>query len=971
MSDRIVELFIKNGTEKILSVITPFIINDPNKVYYIHKGKINLSSAKFQNDTLTGRLYNFTNFIQGEFFFGFNQYGENSLVFQADAEEDSIVYELPLTLLKDELKSNKKSEKEFIKHLETWVIKLYDAIYEDTTILIPPIQKNLASKGVAKIEEDSTISTSNDLIWFETDRIDNFLFNGHIKIAPHAHIFFPVTKRSFIKADAPVKVTLKKTASIIGDESFWDSLSLLHRLVLESDLYEAHQYQTLSENWLKRKYERIQKEFSSSFSKAHSVLTAPHQNELEDRTGLTENNLFQACKLVASNSKIVLIQPPNIHNSKDPIDEICRYSSIRYREIILEGEWYKGQSSGSFLGFLNDTNNPIALIPKKDYYIAFDVKHNTSFKVTKKNCALINKISYSFYRPLPKKKLTISDLYKFSFNQDINDVKRLILTGILTTVLALILPILTAVLFDEIIPNSQRSQLLHITYALLMAALGGIFFEIAKNITILRIKGFVDSNLQVALWDRLLDLPTDFFRKYTAGDLAERSLGVSCMLNLFSSVTINSIVSGLFSLINFILLFYYSKILGSIALLLSIVLLLIMFILGRKQVKLQNQVLDAEGKLSGLILQLLTGISVLKATGNEMKAFVQWFNKYIKSKQLSFEVIKIQNYQRIITSSFYLIALIIIYYSTIEMLSGDLTTGKFLSFNAAFGAFIFAMIDLSNSILVALKTVPIYNRMKPILDELPENSGVKEAPHQLKGEVELNNIVFRYNQNSPYILKNVSLRINKGEFIALVGPSGSGKSTIVRLLLGFNQAEMGTILYDGQDLSNIDVKLLRRQIGVVLQDGSLIAGDIFSNIVGSAINLTLKDAWEAAKAAAFDKDVESMPMGMFTIVNDEGGTLSGGQKQRLMIARSLVHKPKILIFDEATSALDNRTQAIVTESLDNLQVTRIVVAHRLSTIINADRIFYLENGEIIEEGNFQELMSLKGKFFNLAQRQIE
>ena len=244
-------------------------------------------------------------------------------------------------------------------------------------------------------------------------------------------------------------------------------------------------------------------------------------------------------------------------------------------------------------------------------------------------------------------------------------------------------------------------------------------------------------------------------------------------------------------------------------------------------------------------------------------------------------------------------------------------------------------------------------------------------PGTLKGNIELNEIRFRYDPDGPYILDNVSININKGEYVALVGPSGSGKSTIIRLMLGFNEVESGAIFFDGQDLAHIDPRMVRQQIGTVLQDGSLMAGDIFSNIIGASTTLTLKDAWAAARAAAFDKDVEGMPMGMHTVVSETGGTISGGQKQRLMIARALVHRPNILIFDEATSALDNHTQSIVSASLDKLNVTRIVVAHRLSTIINADTIYYLEGGHVIEKGNYEELMKIKGKFYELASRQLE
>ncbi len=970
MVKNIPDIFIENGTEKKLSVVTPFVINNPSKVYYLHKGSINLSSTRFVNGSQSGKLYNFTLLYENEIFFGFKQENSDSLVFFADAEENSIIYELSLITLIDELKTKKSLESKFIPYIEKWVIKIYDAINEDTTIQSPSFKNILKYSKSNRCKADEYISTNKDIIWIETNSIDHFLFNGHIPIPENKHIFFPITKRSFLKTCAPVNFTLKSTKTVLASGSIFDTLFTLHKLVLQSDQYEAEQYKKISEEWIKKKYSVLNKEFNHSLSNAQQVIINPKKFSSDGKFARVDNILFQTCIIVADYKKIHIVLPPSLEKSHDPIGEISRYSGIRYREILLEDDWYKQIGNDCFLGFLKENNSPIAIIPDKSQYKIIDLGSNQTISVNHKNKDIVGKVCYSFYKPLPKRNLNVKDLLSFAFSNSKMDIGRLIFTAIFSALLALALPILTAFLFDDIIPNAQRSQLLHIAYALIMAALGGVLFETAKYISILRLRGLVDSNLQVAIWDRILDLPTEFFRKYTAGDLAERSIGITHMLNSLSSLTISTLIGGVFSVINFGLLFYYSTTLGSIALLLSILFISSMFILGFKQVKLQRQMLEEEGKISGFVLQLLTGISILKVTGNETKGFIQWFNKFNNNQKVSLLVLKIQNNQRILTSIFYLFALSIIYYSTAK-LSSDISTGKFLSFNAAFGGFIFSMIEFSGGVISALKIVPIYNRMKPILNEIPENSGIKDTPHQLRGDLEVNNLIFRYDNTSPYILKDVSIKFNKGEFVALVGPSGSGKSTIIRLLLGFNQPEVGTILYDGHDLKNMDIKLLRKQIGVVLQDGNLIAGDIYSNIVGSAINLSLQDAWDAAKAAAFDKDIESMPMGMFTIVNDEGGTLSGGQKQRLMIARALVNKPKILIFDEATSALDNRTQAIVTESLNKLQVTRIVVAHRLSTIVNADKIVYLENGEVLECGNFESLMGAKGKFYNLALRQIE
>jgi ABC-type bacteriocin/lantibiotic exporter with double-glycine peptidase domain len=300
---------------------------------------------------------------------------------------------------------------------------------------------------------------------------------------------------------------------------------------------------------------------------------------------------------------------------------------------------------------------------------------------------------------------------------------------------------------------------------------------------------------------------------------------------------------------------------------------------------------------------------------------------------------------------------------------GAFRTGDFLAFIAAFASCVAGMLALSGALLTTLSVVPLYEQARPILQAEPEQSAGRSEPGALTGELEVQRLSFRYHAEGPLVLRDVSFQAKPGEFVAFVGPSGSGKSTILRLLLGFELPHAGAVYYDGQDLQGLDVSAVRRQIGVVLQSGRLMPGDILTNIIGSA-PLTIEDAWEAARMAGLDEDVKAMPMGMHTLVNEGGSTLSGGQRQRLMIARAIVHRPRLLYFDEATSALDNRTQAIVSASLERLQATRIVIAHRLSTIHNADRIYAIQGGRIADGGTYTELMSRPGLFQDLARRQL-
>jgi ABC-type bacteriocin/lantibiotic exporter with double-glycine peptidase domain len=297
------------------------------------------------------------------------------------------------------------------------------------------------------------------------------------------------------------------------------------------------------------------------------------------------------------------------------------------------------------------------------------------------------------------------------------------------------------------------------------------------------------------------------------------------------------------------------------------------------------------------------------------------------------------------------------------------TTGNFIAFSVAYLNMSNGLLQMGGALISALNVIPLYERAKPIFETLPEVDPSKVHPGRLNGEIEVNGVDFRYDPDGPPVLHDVSFHVKPGEFVALVGSSGSGKSTLLRLLLGFEQPESGTIYYDGKDIGTLDIQEVRRQIGVVLQSGGVMTGTVLKNIIGTS-RLTVDDAWEAARMVGLDEDINEMPMGMQSAMSVGGRTLSGGQRQRLLIARAIVHRPRMLFFDEATSALDNRTQAIVTRSLDNLQATRLVIAHRLSTIIHADRIIVLEKGRIVETGTYEALLNQGGLFAELARRQI-
>lgn len=655
---------------------------------------------------------------------------------------------------------------------------------------------------------------------------------------------------------------------------------------------------------------------------------------------------------------------------------IAEDSGFRIRKIAIDrGPWWQ-QDGTPMVAFKKEGDEPVALIPtEKQSYKAIEPESRRIVTVNKSYAEALQSEAVAFYRPFPSRPLFFFDLLKFSFHGSGWDVFYLLLWGAVVALLAMIPPIATSQVLNSAIPNADRSLLLQMLVILIACGLASWAISVVQSICIVRFTSRADYITQAAVWDRLLSLPPSFFRNFSAGDLADRAMSITKIKQTISAGVITGMITGIFSVTSVVMMIYYSWHLALTAVFLvtcfAVLAMVVAYLIYHHQVTLA----DKEGELSGLTLQFFSGISKLRGTNAEKEAFLKWVTLFKQKKQayrksgiwqMSLQALG-RNLQL-----FIMIALFFVYFIFLRGAAAEhqLSSGSFMAFYSAYGSFQGAVMALLQGVFTTLHCVPQYKRLRPILVAEPEVSEDKPIADQMSGHIAINNVYFRYSHDGPLILNDVSLQVLPGQFIALVGDSGSGKSTLLRLLLGFNFPEKGSILYDFNDLTKINLRGLRRQLGVVLQNGKILQGSIFDNIVGGSALLTEDDAWEAARLAGCYEDIKAMPMGMHTVVTAGGGTLSGGQRQRIMIARAIVSHPKILFFDEATSALDNKTQKIVSDSLEQLQATRIVIAHRLSTIKNADQIYVLERGKIVEKGNYLQLIELKGVFHKLAQRQL-
>ena len=684
-----------------------------------------------------------------------------------------------------------------------------------------------------------------------------------------------------------------------------------------------------------------------------------------------EPPLVTACRAVCDKEGIPFETPA----SKDDgtpltLREIEHRSVFRSREVILRDKWWT-MDHGTMVAFAEESMNPLALIPDgPTRYIAYDPIAQVYTQVDEAFALKINPQAFFLYRPFEDKKMTLRELVKFGMRNSKRDVWITLFISLLGALVGLVSPMAMSTLIDTVIPEANRNQLFFISIGLVAIAFANATFAITRGVAMQRFQGKNSMSIQTAVWDRLLALPVPFFQQYNAGELANRANGITVIMGILSGTTSNAVISGVFSIFYFILLFIYDSKLAWIAAGLALLTILATVVVNYIKLGYLRNETKMSNKLSGLILQLLSGVSKLRNTGAEARGFYQWSTLFAKQRPQIYKAENISNYLETYNEILPIVSSMLFFWAVVyfgaKAEGPGISTGQFIAFNVAYGSFLGGMLGLTGAAMSIMEIIPIYENSKPVLDAIPERSKEKQQSPTLSGKIEVNNIHFRYDEDGPLILNDVSLNIEKGEYVALVGGSGSGKSTLLRILLGFESPESGTVFYDNIDLGSLDISSLRRQLGVVLQNGAMLLGDLYKNIVGSA-PLTVDDAWEAARMCGLAEDIEAMPMGMHTMVS--AGVMSGGQMQRLMIARAIVHKPNILFFDEATSALDNRTQAIVTKSLDSLNVTRIVIAHRLSTIVNADRILFLDAGKIVEDGTFDELMEKDGYFAEMAKRQ--
>lgn len=815
-----------------------------------------------------------------------------------------------------------------------------------------------------------------EVLWVQADR--PVQLNGDPDMEIPAGATFPLPEQLWLTLPEDTRVSAVHTPGAVVAGKLWEAL----------DRHSVHILRYADRRWLAERKQEEARHVAEGLGQVRARNKVARDlggllgnvRQTNEAVRGDANELQAAIAIVAESVGVSLAslpRPPDDVELFDAVSLILAPSGIRTRGIKLSPGWER-RDGPSFIGFADPARagvwRPVAVVNRgRAKFEVTDPVSGETTPVDREWGDLLDVHGIQLYPPLDPSVKTGLASVRQAMGGKRRDILTVALMGALSAVIALVTPIVTGQLLAEIIPRGDVSMWVASLGALLLGALATVAVTIVGSLSLLRIEARIDETLQATIWSRLLSLPLPFFRRYLAGDLADRANGVSVIRQLLTGAANSSLVSGIFSIFSFLLLFYYS---GELALWAGGVVLGLAaasWFVTRHQLRHQRAAMEAQGVIDGLVFQQFVGLPKIRQANAELDALGHWSRQYARQRRELLSARKWMAGQLTLNAvlppfAFGLLAAVI-WYSLIEEATDDpFALADYLSFNAAFGQFMAGATGLTATLTTVVTALPLFERVMPIIKAEPESVGGAALP-DVSGQIEFENVSFRYPSAPRDSLQDISFDIRRGEYVAFLGPSGSGKSTLFRLLLGFERPTAGSVLLDGHDLLSLDLRSMRRHFGVVLQDGQIVPDNIYKIIAGEA-PLTEREARDAARAVGLDKDIQELPLGLNTVIAEGGRGLSGGQRQRLLVARALARKPRVLLLDEATSMLDNRSQNAIRTTLRGLNITRILIAHRLSTVVDTDRIYVMQDGRIVETGKYRELLERKGVLAELASRQI-
>ncbi|MFJ8543966.1 NHLP bacteriocin export ABC transporter permease/ATPase subunit [Streptomyces sp. NPDC093586] len=765
--------------------------------------------------------------------------------------------------------------------------------------------------------------------------------------------------------------------AVYGDEAAGDLL--MDPALWQSMVDQQYRLLTALDRWIEQ-LERTHETRTAAGIKAGEAVRAQADRTLlasigrrpgKRVTAADADATYAACELVARAAGITLAEPARNGTESDrldPVERIALASRVRTRAVRLDGRWWR-DDVGPLVGHRALSGAPVALLWRRGGYVAVHPATGRETPVEKANAEEFEPRAVMFYRPLPERRLGPLGLLRFCLRGTRGDLTGLLLAGLVTVAIGALVPVATGKVLGEFVPRAQTGLIVQVCLAVMLSSVVAAAFTLLQNLTILRLEGRIEATLQPAVWDRLLRLPTKFFTERSTGELASAAMGVSAIRRLLAGVGPTVVQSVTVGAVNLGLLLWYSVPMALAAMGMLVVVTGVFLGLGLWQVRWQRRLVKLTNKLNNQAFQTLRGLPKLRVAAAENYAYAAWAERFARSRELQQRAGRVKNLNAVLGAVYLPLCTLLMFMLLAGPARGSMSAAAFLTFNTSVTMLLTSVTQLTGAFVSAVAALPLFEEIKPVLEAAPEVRTASTRPGPLSGAIEARRLSFRYTDDGPLVLDDVSFAVRPGEFVAIVGPSGCGKSTLLRLLIGFDRPLSGSVLYDGQDLAALDRSAVRRQCGVVLQHAQPFTGSILDVICGTE-PYTPEEAMAAAELAGLAEDIRRMPMGLHTIVSGSGA-VSGGQRQRLMIAQALIRRPRVLFFDEATSALDNETQRTVIESTKALNATRIVIAHRLTTVLDADRVIVMEDGKIAQQGPPAELLAdTGGRLHELVRRQL-
>ncbi|MDE0302497.1 MAG: ATP-binding cassette domain-containing protein [Gammaproteobacteria bacterium] len=946
----------------------PIDLDDPQSIWFIEKGAVDLFLVERQGGVDQASPQHLFRAHSGRLLPGVvPQEGDTTFGLAAKGLPDTVLWRLSIADL------SVVPNAELAEHVDAWIADVSTELSRDAGQR--PRPDTPVEPGKIFPEVGGTLSSRQGVVWVSQLSSGAGLFLGLIDpvegdlYGEPASGTVPLTPATWLTLMEKTKISIRSSENFAKEGLLLSALANFHVTAFSHERFNRNLAVADQAN-LER--DRVTSRRSDEEHARHRLFNLYDLPD-EEKADVDGTALHEVLKVIGEHEGIDFKWPAKsgVVDSAPTLGDVLDASGVRGRQVRLtwEERWWIGDS-GAMLAFREADGQPVALLPGMlGHYQETEIVGQRGTRVTPERAKALDPDAWVFYQPLSSGKVGWRDLYRLVRKGLVADFLRFATAGLLGGLVILVPAVVVGFVVDEVIPTGEISLLYLATATLAAFALVGALLHILQGMALMRLEGRGASRLEAAFWDRLLRLPLSFLRRYPAGNLAMRGMTFQALRDAVRAVIANAVLSIIFLLPAFLLISYYDEVLGTVTAAFGFLSLVVIVVLGLQQISPYGQVMQTVHHMAGQLFQFINGISKLRIDDAEGSAFAILARGYREQKRAESKLGALEDHLQAFGAALPLLAGAVLFLMMMTLGREGLEIGDFLVIYLVFIAFQAAVARLGASFSAVVGIMLAFDQIRPFLSETPETSSEGELVESLGGEVVFDHITFRYDPEGPLILDDVTIRANPGEFVAIAGESGAGKSTIFRIALGLDHPSSGAVYYDGRDLQHLNLKQVRRKIGAVPQDLQLHPEDVWDNIVGDREGVTSDVAWTAAKAASVDRDIMRMPMGMLTCVGG-GGLTSGGESQRIVIAHALIETPRVMLLDEATNWLDNDNQARVMDNLASLRSTRIVIAHRLSTLRQADRIYVMQAGKVVEVGTFETLMEVGGVFQDLVRRQV-